>query len=170
MVFITTKTYVMTKEDAKNSWDKVNLVTIFEDMVDHMPSNWEPSWQDFYAARDYATSMNARGVYPTEYNGNYKKEVLFGASINYKQWWETVKSAGYTCWTKLKTWTITAWDFCRNFGKARRHKYELENFMWHNPHNFVLAWNPVFRSFDKYVEWCGEDLAIKRVQQATGQA
>lgn len=170
MVSIANKTYVMNIDQAKENWDKVNLVTIFEDMVDHAPENWEPSWADFYAARDYATSLNARGVYPTEYCGNYKKEVLFGAAINYKQWWNTVKSASAKCWTTAKKWTIAAWDFCRNFGKARRHKYELENFMWKNPHNFVLAWNPVFRSFDTYVEWCGEELAIKRVQQATGQA
>lgn len=161
------KNKAMTKEEAKAQWAKVKLETIFEDMVSNKPNGWSQTWDNWYTAVAYSRQWSAEGIYPSEYKGYVDKKVLFGFSCS--ETWRSIKSQAIKAWNGAVAIAKKAWHWVRCVGKARRHADELKNFALNNPGHFVLAWNPEFRTFDKYVEWCGEELAIKRVQQALGQ-
>lgn len=161
------KNKAMTKEEAKAQWAKVKLETIFEDMVNHKPEGWSQTWDNWYAAMAYAKQWNSEGVYPSEYKGYVDKHILFGISC--PDAWKAVKSQAIKAWNSAVAIAKKAWHWVCCVGKARRHANELKNFALNNPGHFVLAWNPEFRTFDMYVSWCGEELAVKRVQQALGQ-
>ena len=158
---------IMTKEEAKNQWSHVKLETIFEDMVDLKPANWSQTWDQWHAAIAYSRQWNSEGIYPSEYKGYRDKKVLFGFSCS--DAWKATKDTAIKVWRSTVSIAKKAWHWVRNVGKARRHSAELEKFALNNPGHFVLAWNPEFRTFDAYVAWCGEALAIKRVQQALGK-
>lgn len=157
----------MTKEEAKANWSHVRLETIFEDMVSNKPTDWSQTWDQWHAAVDYSRQWNSEGIYPSEYKGYVDKRTLFGISCT--EAWNAVKNQAIKAWHSTVVIAKKAWHWIQRVGKARRHANELEKFALNNPGHFVIAWNPEFRSFDKYVEWCGEELAVKRVQQATGQ-
>lgn len=157
----------MTVDEARNQWSHVKLETIFEDMVSNKPEGWSQTWDQWHAAMNYSRQWNSEGIYPSEYKGYVDKKVLFGFSCS--DAWNTIKDQAIKAWHSTVEIAKKAWRWACRIGKARRHEFELEKFALNNPGHFVLAWNPEFRSFDKYVEWCGEALAIKRVQRALGQ-
>lgn len=157
----------MTRDEAKAQWDAVKLETIFEDMVNHKPSDWSQTWDQWHAAVNYSRQWNSEGVYPSEYKGYIDKRILFGFSCS--DAWNATKAAAIKAWHGTVAIAKKAWSWACRIGKARRHSNELEKFALNNPGHFVLGWNPEFRTFDAYVAWCGEALAIKRVQQALGQ-
>lgn len=156
----------MTIDEAKKQWDKVSLDLIFADMVKAMPADWMPTWEEFAYAKEYANSWHAKGVYPSHFFGPISEEMAFGACPNMRQWWDGVKSYAQAAYDFVAEKISAAWSFITTLGKARRHKSELMQFAYRNPRNFVLGWNPGYRCWDKYVEHCGLDLAIKRVQDA----
>lgn len=157
----------MTIDEAKASWSQVKLETIFEDMVSNKPEGWSQTWDNWYTAVAYSRQWSAEGVYPSEYKGYTDKKVLFGFSCS--ETWHAVKSQAIKAWHSTVAIAKKSWHWVCRVGKARRHSEELKNFALNNPGHFVLAWNPEFRTFDAYIAWCGEALAIKRVQQALGQ-
>lgn len=158
---------IMTVDEAKSNWSHVRLETIFEDMVSNKPADWSQTWDQWHTAMAYAKQWQAEGIYPSEYKGYVDKKILFGISCS--DAWRAVKDQATKIWRSSMEIAKKAWHWACRIGKARRHANELEKFALNNPGHFVIAWNPEFRSFDKYVEWCGESMAIKRVQQALGQ-
>lgn len=157
----------MTVDDARAQWAKVKLETIFEDMVSNKPADWSQTWDQWYAAMAYAKQWNAEGIYPSEYRGYVDKRILFGISCS--DAWNAVKSQAIKVWRSTMALAKKTWQLVCRIGKAKRHARELEKFALNNPGHFVIGWHPEFRTFDMYISWCGEDLAIKRVQQALGQ-
>lgn len=149
----------------EKNWDRVNNTVIFDDMITALKTKgWVPTKEEVLEAFLYSQELTAVGIYPSEYKGTSMNAFL--NLPGFKDIWEGVCQVSQACWQSVKAFSKKCWVFTKNFGKAQRRRDELIDFMKSNPGAFVVAWHPEYRTYQKYIDVCGLDMALQRVEQA----
>lgn len=139
------------------NWNKIDNKTIFEKMVAAQPQNWNPTEEEICEAWIASQSIFPKGIFPSEYEGPAKG--AFAPLMTLTALCEATKVAVRKA---IKWVSETASKLllgAKSLYKGRRKQAELTKWMVTNPKGFVLAWHPTYRTYNKFVEWCGEDAA-----------
>jgi hypothetical protein len=135
-----------------------NVVAIFEKMVAAMPASWTPSTTEICEAWIASQTMFPKGIFPSEYKGDAAKGA-FAPLVTLTALCEATKVAVRKAIAWVAETATKAFSMVKSLYKGRRHREELEKWLCTNPKGFVIAWHPLYRSYDKVAEWCGEDEA-----------